>query len=43
VYLAKELVDTVKGDIGLDDHRDVIESHPHLVSQNIENCRDRSV
>jgi len=43
VYLAKELVNSVKGDLGLDDHRDVIESHPHLVSQHVENCRDGSV
>ena len=43
VYLAKEIVDTVEGDLGLDDHGDVIESHPHLVSQHVENCRDGSV
>ena len=43
VYLTKEVVDAVKGDLGLDDRRDVRESHPQLVSQHVENCRDGSV
>lgn len=43
MYVAEEVVDTVKGDLGLNDHRDVVESHPDLVSQHIENCRNRSV
>jgi hypothetical protein len=43
MYLVKEVVDTVKRDLSLDDHRDVIESHPHLVSQYIENCGNGSV
>jgi len=33
----------IKGDLGLDDDEDAIESHPCLASQNTENCRDRSV
>lgn len=41
--LAEEIVDTIERDFGLDDHRDVIESHPRLVSQHIKNCRDGSV
>lgn len=43
VYLVKEVVDTVKRDLGLNDHRDVIESHPHLVSQRIKDCRNELV
>jgi len=40
--LAEEVVDTIERDLGLDDHRDVIKSHPHLVSQHVENYRDES-
>ena len=40
MYLAKKVVYTVERDLGLDDHRDVIESHPHLVPQHIENYRN---
>ena len=41
-YVLKEVVNTVKRDLGLDDHRDVIESHPHLVSQCIKNYKNGS-
>lgn len=42
LYLAKEVVDTVKRHLGLDDHRNMIEGHPYLVSQHIENWRNKS-
>ena len=41
-YVLKEVANAVKRDLGLDDHRDVIESHPHLVSQRIENYKNGS-
>ena len=40
VYLVKEIADTVKRDLGLNDHGDVIEKHPHLASQHIKNCKN---
>ena len=42
MYLAKEAVDAVKRDLSLDDLRDLIEGHQHLVPQRIKNCGDWS-
>ena len=39
-YLAEEVIDTFEGDLGLNDYRDVMERHPHLVSQRIEDCKN---
>ena len=43
MYLVKEVVDAIKRDLGLNDHRDLGERRPYLVSQQVKNCGHRSV
>lgn len=38
MYFSEEVVNAVKRNLGLDNHRNVIEGRPHLVSQQVENC-----